>query len=220
MIGFIDVSVLRAACPERTAVELAPWVEPIKLACERFEINTIRRAAAFIANMAHESGFIPGREEGLNYSALRLSQVWPGRFRLAPGVPNARALKYARNPQALANYVYAGRMGNGDEASGDGWLFRGTGPMQLTGRSNHAAFAAAMGLNVEQELDYIRTLEGGVMSAGWYWEHNDVNRLADTPGVEDETQRINGGQTGVDDRRSRFNRAVARLLEIEKGAGG
>ena len=216
MIELVDVSVLRAACPERSEAQLAPWVDPIKRACERFEIDRIRRIAAFVATIAHESGFIPGREENLNYSAERMAQVWPGRFARPGGRgPNDLARRLEHNPQAFANVVYAGRLGNGDEASGDGWAMRGVGPFQLTGRANHQAFADAMGITLAEEQAYIRTLEGGVMSAAWFWEHNDVNRLADTPGVEDETKRINGGLVGVDDRRKRFDRTVARLLELE-----
>lgn len=216
MIELLDVSVLRAACPERSEAQLAPWVDPIKRACERFEIDRIRRIAAFVATIAHECGFIPGREENLNYSAERMAQVWPGRFARPGGRgPNDLARRLEHNPQAFANVVYANRMGNGDEASGDGWAMRGAGPVQLTGRANHQGFADAMGKTLAEEQAYIRTLEGGVMSAAWYWEENDINRLADTPGVEDETRRINGGLVGVEDRRKRFDRTVARLLELE-----
>lgn len=207
VIAKIDVHLLRVACPERTEADLAPWVEPIQRACKRFDINTVRRVAGFISQMAHESSLIPGREENLNYSAKRLTQVWPSRF---PTI--AVAEPYARNPEKLANRVYAGRMGNGPEVSGDGWKFRGAGPGQLTGRDNIMRFAKAMGMTVEQALAYIRTIEGGVMSFAWFWSVNDLNRLADTPGVTDETRRINGGTHGLADREARFNRTVAALL--------
>jgi putative chitinase len=220
MIELIDVTVLRAACPERSAAQLEPWVEPVKKACRRFEIDRIRRVAAFCATIAHESGFVPGREENMNYSPKRMSEVWPARFAVNGfrGHPNARANALAGKPEALANEVYANRMGNGDAASGDGWRFRGVGPLQLTGRANHAAFAKAMGLGLEESGAYIRTLEGGVMSAAWFWEENDINRLADTPGVEDEAKRINGGTVGIEDRKARFDRTVKRLLEREREA--
>ena len=217
MIELIDISVLRAACPERSEAQLAPWLAPIKLACQRFEIDRIRRVAAFLATIAHECQFVPGREENLNYSADRLAEVWPGRFRDGKGRPNAAALSVAHNPEALANLVYAGRMGNGPAASGDGWRYRGVCPVMLTGRANHERFAASMGMTLDQAEAYIRTLEGGIMAAAWFWEENDINRLADTPGVEDETQRINGGQIGVADRKARFDRTVSRLLERERG---
>jgi putative chitinase len=207
LIAMIDVDLLRVACPERTREQLEPWVEPIRKACQRFGIDNVRRIAGFISQMAHESSLIPGREENLNYSAKRLTQVWPSRF---PSI--AAAEPYARNPEKLANRVYANRMGNGPESSGDGWKFRGVGPGQLTGRDNMTRFAKAMGLTVDQALAFIRTIEGGVMSFAWFWSVNDLNRLADTPGVTDETRRINGGTHGLADREARFNRTVAALL--------
>jgi putative chitinase len=217
VIGKIDVQLLRVACPERTEADLAPWVEPIQKACKRFDINSVRRVAAFISQMAHESSLKPGREENLNYSAKRLAEVWQ-RYAANPNAkpkdrqPNALANRLARNPEAIANNVYAGRMGNGSELSGDGWKFRGQGPGQLTGRSNLTGFADVMGMTIDEALEYIRTIEGGVMSFAWFWNVNDLNRLADTPGVTDETRRINGGTHGLADREARFNRTVAALL--------
>ncbi len=211
VVALISPAILRAACPERTLEQLEPWVAPIQAACQRFEINTIRRVAAFVSQMAHESGLKPGREEDLSYRAARLVEVWPNRF------PNiAVATPYAHNPEKLANNTYANRMGNGDEASGDGWKFRGAGPGQLTGKDNWTGFAKDMGLSVDEALSYGRTLEGGVMSFAWFWEENDINRFADTPGVNDETRRINGGEHGLADRKARFDRTVAALL----AAGG
>lgn len=207
VIGMIDAALLKVACPERTEAQIVQWVVPIQKACVRYKIDSVRRVAAFLAQMAHESGLIPGREENLNYSAKRLTEVWPSRF---PTL--AAAQPYANNPQKLANRVYANRMGNGDEASGDGWRFRGAGPGQLTGRSNWTGFGKANNMTPDQAVEYGRTLEGGVMSFGWFWETNGLNALADTPGVEDETRKINGGTHGLADRKARFDRAVAELL--------
>jgi putative chitinase len=222
-VDLVSVRILRAACPERSEAQLLPWVGPIKAACRRFDIDTIRRVAAFISQMAHESGLIPGREEDLRYSAKRMAEVW-ARYAVNPGAkpkdrqPNALAQKLAAaGPQAIANDIYANRMGNGPPASGDGWKNRGAGPGQLTGADNWRAFARAMGMTHDEALAFGRTVEGGVMAFAWFWEENDINRLADTPGVEDETRRINGGQHGVDDRRARMNRTVAALIEAEKG---
>jgi putative chitinase len=212
-IALVDTSVLRAACPERSAAELAPWVEPVRAACRRFGIGSIRRVAAFVSQMAHESGLELGREEDLNYSAKRLTEVWRRRF---PTIAAARP--YAHNPQKLANHVYANRMGNGEEVSGDGWRFRGAGPGQLTGRANWTDFAKAMGMGLGAALAYGRTLKGGVMSFAWFWAKNNLNQLADTPGVEDETRRINGGQHGLKDRRRRFDATVTALLAADKRA--
>ncbi len=204
-ISLITEDLLRVAVPNHP--NPAEWVEPIRKACERFEINTVRRICAFIAQMAHESG-LQSRDENLNYSAKRLCEVWPNRF---PSL--VRAEPYAHNPEALANKVYANRMGNGDEASGDGWRYRGAGPLQVTGKANWTAFADAMAMSLDAALAYGRTIEGGVMAAAWFWESNDINRLADTPGVNDETRRINGGENGLADRRAKFDALVKAMLE-------
>lgn len=210
-IVMVDASLLKLVAP--AAPRLDEWAYAIRDACARFEINTIRRVAAFIAQMAHESGMIVGREENLNYSAARLTQVWPSRF---PTI--AAAEPYARNPEKLANKVYANRMGNRDEASGDGWRFRGAGPGQLTGADNWHGFAAAMDMSIDQALAFGRDLRGGVMAFAWFWEENDLNRLADTPGVNDETRRINGGEHGLADRKAKFDALVAEMLRRERAA--
>lgn len=211
-IALIDVSVLKAAAPEKADAELLPWVAPIRDVGQRYEINTIRRIAAFLTTLAHEGGFKIGVRENMNYSADRLAAVWPSRFK----GPNALARSLHRKPEAIANEVYANRMGNGPPESGDGWQFRGNGPTQLTGRDNHQRFADAMGMTLDDATAWIGTIKGGVEAAAWFWEENDVNRLADTPGIADETKRINGGTIGLRDRTERFNRTVARLLELEK----
>lgn len=215
-ISAIDVALLSLTAPHLAEAVLEPWVIPLRDACARFEINSIRRVAAFLGNLAHEGGWRLGRRENMNYSAVRLSQVWPGRFAKSKGVPNALALLLANKPEALANHVYANRMGNRGPDTGDGWRYRGNGPIQLTGHDNHAAFAKAMGMEVAAAAAWIEsTFEGAVMSAAWFWEENDINRLADTPGVEDEARAINGGEIGLADRRRLFDLLVARLLELE-----
>ena len=211
MIDTITIAVLRAACPERNIEQLSPWVPPIKAACRKFDINNIRRVAAFIGQMSHESSLKPGREENLSYSAKRMAEVWPSRFRTI-----GAAKPYEHNPEKLANRVYADRMGNGNEASGDGWRYRGAGPLQITGADNWRGFAKDLGMTRDASLDYGRTLEGGIMAAAWFWETNGINRLADTPGVSDESRRINGGEHGLADRKRRFDAAVAALLKEER----
>lgn len=207
-VDLIDVDLLRAACPGASAAELEKWVSPIKAACKRWEIESVREVAAFLSQAGHESMNFRRLEENLNYSAPRLRQVWPRRFPTA-----AVAEAYARNPEKLANNVYANRMGNGPPESGDGWRFRGAGLFQLTGRSNHTRCAEALGIPLKNFPDYLRSPVGAAMSAGWFFFDNDLHRLANTPGVEDETRRINGGLHGVEDRRDRFNAVVALLLE-------
>lgn len=221
-ITMIDAGLLKIACPERTTSELVAWVDPIKKACLQYNISSIRQVASFISQMAHESGFKLGAREDTNFSAKRLAQVWPNRYAINPKaalehrLPNDLAKRLGGNAIAIANNVYANRMGNGDEASGDGYKFRGSGPKQLTGRSNITRFGQSVRMNVDQALAYILTLEGGVMSAGWFWKENDLNPLADSPGVEDETQRINGGLNGLEDRRARFNNVISELLKRDR----
>lgn len=210
-ISAIDAKLLKVAAPHKATAELEKWVGPIRKTCGRYEIDTIRRVAAFITTLAHEGGFKIGARENMNYSAHRLAQVWPSRFR----GPNAKARRLHRNPVAIANEVYANRMGNGPPSSGDGWRYRGNGPIQLTGKNNHRAFAKSVGMSVRAAADWIETLEGGVASAGWFWDENQINRYADTGGVEDETRRINGGLIGLAHRRTVFNRLVAELLRRE-----
>ena len=213
-ISAIDAQLLLVAHPAGSADKLQAWIEPLRLTCDRYEINTIRRVAAFLATLAHESGFVPGRRENMNFSADRLAAVWPARFR----GPNAKAKALHRKPEAIANEVYADRMGNGSPESGDGWRFRGNGPTQLTGRANHQAFADAMGMTLDEATTWIGTIDGGIASAGWFWNEASINPLADTPGVSDETRRINGGLNGLEDRTRIFNRLVDELLRRERTA--
>lgn len=221
VIDMVTLSLLLLVAPK--APNLGQWVEPIRAACRRFEINTIRRVSAFIAQMAHESG-LTLRSENLNYSAKRLAEVWPGRFAVNPKAaekdrqPNELAKALDRKPEAIANHVYANRMGNGPPESGDGWRFRGGGPLQLTGRDNWTDFARAMAISLDEALAYGRTLEGGIMAAAWFWESNDINRLADTPGVADETRAINGGANGLSDRKAKFDALVEAMLKLERVA--
>lgn len=211
----ITLGLLRTAAPHLTDAVLAPWQEPIRSACKRYDITNIRRIAAFIATLAHEGGFRVGARENMNYSAKRLAQVWPGRFKGVLG-PNTLAKVIAYRPEAIANQVYANRMGNGGPETGDGFRYRGNGPIQLTGKDNHAAFAKECGRTVEDAAEWIGTVEGGVESAAWFWETNDINRLADTPGVGDETRRINGGEIGIESRKRIFDALVAEMLKQER----
>lgn len=168
-----------------------------------FEINTVGRVAAFIAQTAHESGGYTALKENLNYSAESLHKVWPNRF---PTVESAQP--YNRNPQAIANKVYGGRMGNGDESSGEGWLYCGRGLLQLTGKANYSAFSEYAGMSVEDAPAYIETPRGAVHSACWFWFSNDLNTYADAGDFVGMTKRINGGTIGLDDRIKHYNHAV------------
>lgn len=162
----------------------------------RYEINTVDRVAAFLAQCGHESADFTVLQENLNYSAKGLSATWPRRF-----VSESAAQPYHRNPEAIANCVYASRMGNGDEASGDGWKFRGRGAIQLTGRANYQAFADTFGWALEEAVAYTETLQGAVESAAWFWWKNNLNALADDRNITGLTKKINGGTLGLEERK-------------------
>lgn len=220
-IAMIGPALLAIAFPENTAAERALWVDPLRDACRRWGIDTIREVASFLANIGVESAGLTRLEENLNYSAQRMAEVWPTRFAIDPHArnlrPNALALSLAHKPEPLANHVYANRMGNGPPESGDGWRHRGFGPKQLTGKSNQSRFAAAAGIALGDVPAFVRTRAGGAMSAGWFWFDNGMDVRAATPGVEDDRRAINGGLTGVDDVRRRFDALIAAMLRLEQG---
>jgi putative chitinase len=178
------------------------FVEPLNDAMEEFEINTPQRIAMFLAQVGHESGGLTHRKENLNYSADGLRKIFPKYFKTRD------ANEYHRQPEKIANVVYSGRMGNGDEASGDGWKFCGRGLIQLTGRTNYTAFAEYMSMSVEEVVDYLETEEGAAMSAGWFWDSRDLNQWADKGDVLTVTKKINGGTIGLEDRKKHYQEAL------------
>ena len=175
-------------------------------ALERYAINTPARLAAFIAQCGHESGGFSTRRENLNYSAKGLLATWPSRF----NPTTAAAL--ARKPQAIANRVYGGRMGN--VQPDDGWRYRGGGFIQLTGRDAYRKAGAAIGLPLESEPELIERLDVAALTACWYWSVNRLNSLADDLTDDDDdadfeaiTRKINGGTTGLAERRALWKMA-------------
>ena len=178
------------------------WCEALNKILPDYDITTPARIAAFIAQTAHESGGYTALHENLNYQAASLCRVWPRYF-------NANnANDYAHQPEKIANRAYANRMGNGDEASGDGWRFCGRGLLQVTGHDNYQAFADSIQTDINEVPAYLQTFEGAVQSACWFWENNNLNHWADAGNIEKMTQIINGGQLGIDDRRARYNHAL------------
>ncbi|MEX3859650.1 glycoside hydrolase family 19 protein [Paraburkholderia sp. BR10923] len=166
-------------------VDVGRWLEPVNTACERFDINTPVRVAAFIGQCAYESAMFTRLVENMNYSAQRMADVWPSRFSTGDKsgrhrVPNALARSLANRPEALANQVYAGRMGNGNIASGDGWRFIGRGLIQLTGRSNYTAAGLALDLPLTDRPELLETPEPAALASAWWWAENRVNHWADT----------------------------------------
>jgi len=187
-------------CFSTDKAALEKYLEPLNKCFERFEINTAERISMFLAQVGHESAGLKTVKENLNYSAERLIQVFPKYFR------NVSATSYARNPEKIANRVYASRMGNGPEESGDGWKYRGRGAIQLTGKDNYSRFARDMGMTLEEVPAYLETPEGAIMSAGWFWDVNNLNALADAEDITGSTRKINGGVNGLEDRKHHYKK--------------
>lgn len=178
------------------------WCEALNKLLPDYGIDTPQRVAAFIAQAAHESGNFTALHENLNYRWESLRRVFPKYF------PNdAIAQQYAHNQEAIANRVYANRMGNGPEESGDGYRYCGRGLIQLTGQSNYQAFADSIETPLEQIPDYLQTFEGAVQSACWFWENNNLNQYADSDDILTMTKRINGGTIGLEDRKKHYEHA-------------
>jgi len=181
------------------------WYSALTKILPDYEINTPQRVAAFIAQCAHESGGFLFLKENLNYRADTLTRIWPRLF--PPDVARDYATR-SNKQEAIANRAYANRMGNGDEASGDGYKFCGRGLIQLTGRDNYSWFAASLGISVEEASEFLSTFEGAVQSACWFWETNNLNQWADKGDILTLTKRINGGTIGLNDRIKHYNHAL------------
>lgn len=180
------------------------WYDALCQILPEYEINTPQRVAAFVAQCAHESGGFRFLQENLNYRAESLVKTWPRHF---PTVDIAK--QYQRKPERIANRAYANRMGNGDEASGDGWRYLGRGLIQLTGKNNYTFFAASIGVeDMEECAEYLGTFEGAVQSACFFWEQNKLNQWADNGDIVTMSKRINGGTIGMDDRIMKYNKAL------------
>jgi len=183
------------------------WEEWYSAMCEilpLWEINTIERVAGFIAQCGHESRNFNVLTENLNYSAKALNTIFPKYFKRAGRDAN----EYHRQPEKIANVIYAGRMANGDSASGDGWRFRGGGILQLTGRHNYTEFAEDVEMSAEEAVDYVRTKKGALDSACWFWDENNINKHCDAMDILKMTKRINGGTIGLEDRKKHYLHAL------------
>lgn len=188
----------------------AGWVDAMNEVFPKYEINTAGRIAAFVAQCGHESGGWRTFSENLNYSAKALDAIF-GKYFVKAG---RDAEEYHRQPEKIANVVYANRMSNGDTASGDGWRFRGRGPIQLTGRANYAAFSEDMGVDAVDNPDKVsEDKEMALMSAIWFWNKNGLNKFADSGDIKTMTKRINGGYIGLEDRIHHYEAAMKALGE-------
>jgi putative chitinase len=195
---------LKQLLPKNPYVE--HWHKALSQLLPDYEINTPQRVAAFIAQCAHESGGFMVLKENLNYKAASLRKIFPKYF-----PDDAIAQRYASMPnkqEAIANKVYANRMGNGPEESGDGYRYCGRGLIQLTGRQNYTWFAASLEITPEEATEYLGTFEGAAQSACWFWETNKLNQWADTGDIVTLTKRINGGTIGLEDRIKHYEHAL------------
>jgi putative chitinase len=199
---------LSAACPALIGTRLDDTLTNLNIMLPKYAITTGLEIAAFLATCGCESADFTTFSENLNYSAEALQIAFKQYF------PNATlAAQYARNPQAIGSRAYANRMGNGNEASREGYLYRGAGAIQITGKKNIGTFALAMNMPIDQAVSYMRTLPGGIESACWFWNVNHLNDYVDD--FQSLQGLVNTGRAnatasqinGWSDRLSRFNRA-------------
>jgi putative chitinase len=177
------------------------WVDICNDILPKWNIDTPLRVSMFLAQVAHESGNFRFLKENLNYSEKGLKTVFGKYF------PGDLATQYARKPEKIANRVYANRMGNGPEVSGDGWNYRGRGLIQLTGKNNYTNFALDIQLSMEDTINYLETKEGAMVSACWFWKTNKINQFADKDDIKGSTRRINGGFNGLQHRTEMYQKA-------------
>ena len=206
MDKILTKDMLAAMIPGNDKVDM--WFEAIEEIFPKYEINTVERIAGFIAQCAHESNNFRSLEENLNYSEDALLRVFGRYFGKAP---KASASEYARNPEMIANRVYNDefrkyKMGN--TQPGDGWMFRGRGLKQLTGRENYTKFGKSVKMSAEQASEYVATEKGAIESACWFWKNKKLNAIADTGDIKKLTKVINGGDIGLADRTSRYDSAI------------
>jgi len=203
----ITLELLQAVCPKTKSAVLAKYVDPLNDVCDYYEItNTNERLAGFLAQVGHESGGFNAVKENLNYGAKGLRTTFGKYF-----PTDELAKQYERQPEKIANRVYASRMGNGPESSGDGWRYCGRGLIQLTGKDNYTRFAAALEISIEECVAYMETPEGACSSAGWFWDNNRLNSYCDRGDFIGLTKRINGGTIGLADRQHHYEVALSAL---------
>jgi putative chitinase len=203
----ITVELLQQICPKTKKQVLETYAGPLNEVAQYYDMyDNPKRVAAFIAQIAHESGGFNFVKENLNYSAKGLMTTFKKYF-----PTEELAKQYERQPAKIANRVYANRMNNGDEASGDGYKFCGRGLIQLTGKHNYTKFAEDLGISVDETVAYLETPAGAVSSAGWFWDNNNLNGYCDRDDFIGLTKRINGGTIGLEDRKHHYHIALEAL---------
>jgi putative chitinase len=201
----ITAESLTSLMPQLDNVDV--WVAALNKVSAEYEINDNNRLSIFLSQTMFESNYFVDLVEDLNYSASALLAVFPKYF---PSMELAS--QYARQPEKIAAHVYANRMGNGDEASVDGWTYRGRGLIQITGKANYTSFANSMNMSLDDAVSYLETPEGAAMGAGWFWSATGLNDLADQEEFTKITQKINGGLTGLPERKAIWNKVQTILV--------
>lgn len=200
-------SLLQAVCPKTKKATLDSYLGPLNEVATYYDMFENReRAASFLAQIAHESGDLNAVKENLNYSADGLRKIFSKYF-----PTDSLAAMYARRPVQIANRVYANRMRNGNEESGDGYRFCGRGLIQITGRDNYTKFATALDMTIDDTVTYMETPAGACASAGWFWDTNSLNDYCDQGDFIGLTKRINGGTNGLADRQQKYEIAYNML---------
>ena len=203
---------------------LSDWYKALSDMLPEYDIDTPERVACFLGQCAHETGNFTLLKENLNYSADSLQKVFKKYFPTAD-----LANQYARKPEKIGSRVYADRMGNGNEASGEGFKYRGRGLIQVTGKENYSTFAKSINMPLEEVTEYLETFEGAVEGACWFWDKNNINPWADKLDHTKITKIINGGTNGLDDRIAKSNSALSVLSKsstpktypvLKKGSSG
>ena len=187
--------------------DAAAWADAALEILPKYEITTANRIAGFFAQCGHESMNFTVLSENLNYRAETLEKLFSKYFSKA----GRNAADYAKQPEKIANVIYANRMGNGDTASGEGFKFRGRGIVQLTGKDNYTAFGKSVGMTAEQVIDYVTTKKGALESACWYWNSRNINAACDANDITKMSKLVNGGTIGLDDRKKHYEQALAVL---------
>ncbi len=173
----------------------------------KFQINTPLRICHFLAQAMHESGNFTKSHENLNYNAHGLFTTFHTHF-----INEAACIPFEHNQEKIANHVYANRNGNGDEASGDGWKYKGRGFLQTTGKANYTRLSKDTGIDFVTHPELLETVQYAALSAGDYWNINHLNVLADNPNTNEAiikiTRAINGGELGLAERKANFNKLI------------
>lgn len=207
----VPVAAIWAVAP--TVKDPERWSVAMSAACERFSINTVDRISDHLGQTGHESGGFRNLVEGLNYTPKALRDTFnrkTTRISFEDSERYGRTTQRAANQQAIANIVYGGKFGReelGNVLANDGWMTRGRGTMQITGRSNYEAVARAMGMSFDEMPAYLETIEGACVAGAWWWQNKGLNALSDARRFNDLTARINKAKLGLEERRALAEKA-------------